>query len=192
MTFRAPSSDVRPFRPRCISSSNALKAAPETPSSRTDLQAWYRCAARDQQATYSSACLWDHSSLPIGKARCLGWFRKITFKGAAIVGPNLYIRPGIDRAFAVAGPRAGWPRNRSLLIGLGSRRRSASQAIDLPADGGVTLGRLITRKPREHLEHLGNLRDLASTARAGVSEAHCPEVLKSVNTPLGALMSPQV
>jgi hypothetical protein len=143
MTFRAPSSDVRPFRPRCISSSNALKAAPETPSSRTDLQAWYRCAARDQQATYSSACLWDHSSLPIGKARCLGWFRKITFKGAAIVGPNLYIRPGIDRAFAVAGPRAGWPRNRSLLIGLGSRRRSASQAIDLPADGGIT-GRLIT------------------------------------------------
>jgi hypothetical protein len=33
---------------------------------------------------------------------------------------------------------------RCLLIGLGSRRRSASQAIDLPADGGVTLGRLIT------------------------------------------------
>jgi hypothetical protein len=31
-----------------------------------------------------------------------------------------------------------------LLIGLGSRRRSASQAIDLPADGGVTLGSLIT------------------------------------------------
>jgi integrase len=28
-----------------------------------------------------------------------------------------------------------------LLIGVGSRRRSASQAIDLPSDGGVTLGR---------------------------------------------------
>jgi hypothetical protein len=31
-----------------------------------------------------------------------------------------------------------------LLIGVGSRRRSASQAIDLPSDGGVNLERLLT------------------------------------------------
>jgi hypothetical protein len=31
-----------------------------------------------------------------------------------------------------------------LLIGVGSRRRSASQAIDLPSDGGGNLGRLFT------------------------------------------------
>jgi hypothetical protein len=31
-----------------------------------------------------------------------------------------------------------------LLIGVGSRRRSASQAIDLPSNGGVNLGRLVT------------------------------------------------
>jgi hypothetical protein len=30
-----------------------------------------------------------------------------------------------------------------MLIGVGSRRRSASQAIDLPSDGGGNLGRLI-------------------------------------------------
>jgi hypothetical protein len=29
-----------------------------------------------------------------------------------------------------------------VLIGVGSRRRSVSQAIDLPCDGGGTLGRL--------------------------------------------------
>jgi hypothetical protein len=37
-----------------------------------------------------------------------------------------------------------------VLIGVGSRRRSASQAIDLPVNGGGTLGRLITRAG-EHL-----------------------------------------
>jgi hypothetical protein len=31
-----------------------------------------------------------------------------------------------------------------LLIGVGFRRRSASQAIDLPSNGGVNLGRLVT------------------------------------------------
>ena len=31
-----------------------------------------------------------------------------------------------------------------MLIGVGSRRRSASQAIDLPSDGGVNLERLFT------------------------------------------------
>src|ERR1700730_3132749 len=31
-----------------------------------------------------------------------------------------------------------------MLIGVGSRRRSASQAIDRPSDGGVNLGRLFT------------------------------------------------
>jgi hypothetical protein len=31
-----------------------------------------------------------------------------------------------------------------LLIGMGSRRRSASQAIDLPSDGGVNFERLFT------------------------------------------------
>jgi hypothetical protein len=31
-----------------------------------------------------------------------------------------------------------------LLIGMGSRRRSASQAIDLPSDGGVSFERLFT------------------------------------------------
>jgi hypothetical protein len=31
-----------------------------------------------------------------------------------------------------------------MLIGAGSRRRSASQAIDLPSGGGVNLGRLFT------------------------------------------------
>src|SRR5258705_3137219 len=31
-----------------------------------------------------------------------------------------------------------------MLIGVGSRRRSASQAIDLPSNGGVNLGRLVT------------------------------------------------
>ena len=31
-----------------------------------------------------------------------------------------------------------------VLIGVGSRRRSASQAIDLPSDGGVNFGRLFT------------------------------------------------
>ena len=34
-----------------------------------------------------------------------------------------------------------------MLIGLGSPRRSASQAIDLPSDGGVNLGRLFTVSP---------------------------------------------
>ena len=33
-----------------------------------------------------------------------------------------------------------------MLIGMGSRRRSASQAIDLPSDGGVNLERLFTPK----------------------------------------------
>jgi hypothetical protein len=32
----------------------------------------------------------------------------------------------------------------SVLIGVGSRRRSASQAIDLPSNGGVNLGRFVT------------------------------------------------
>jgi hypothetical protein len=32
----------------------------------------------------------------------------------------------------------------NLLIGVSSRRRSASQAIDLPSDGGGSLGRLFT------------------------------------------------
>jgi hypothetical protein len=31
-----------------------------------------------------------------------------------------------------------------LLIGAGSRRRSASQAIDLPSGGGVNIGRFFT------------------------------------------------
>src|SRR6202040_2965038 len=34
-----------------------------------------------------------------------------------------------------------------LLIGVGSQRRSASQAIDLPSDGGVNLERLFTVCP---------------------------------------------
>ena len=33
-----------------------------------------------------------------------------------------------------------------LQIGVGARRRSASQAIDLATDGGVNLGRLFTAK----------------------------------------------
>jgi hypothetical protein len=37
-----------------------------------------------------------------------------------------------------------------LLIGVGSRRRSASQAIDLPSDGGVNLGRLFTAIPSQN------------------------------------------
>jgi hypothetical protein len=35
-------------------------------------------------------------------------------------------------------------RGASVLIGVGSRRRSAGQSIDLPSDGGVNLGRLFT------------------------------------------------
>jgi hypothetical protein len=34
--------------------------------------------------------------------------------------------------------------SRQVLIGVGSRRRSASQAIDLSSDGGVNLGGLFT------------------------------------------------
>jgi hypothetical protein len=34
-----------------------------------------------------------------------------------------------------------------LLIGVGSRRRPASQAIDIPNDGGVNFGRLFTDQP---------------------------------------------
>jgi hypothetical protein len=37
-------------------------------------------------------------------------------------------------------------RGRQVLIGVGSRRRSASQAIDLPSDGGGNLGRLFTAR----------------------------------------------
>ena len=44
----------------------------------------------------------------------------------------------LDRTIAITS------NNLSLLIGVGSRRRSASQAIDLPSDGGVNFGRLFT------------------------------------------------
>ena len=36
-----------------------------------------------------------------------------------------------------------------VLVGVGSRRRPASQAIDLPSDGGVNLGRLFTHPGRK-------------------------------------------
>src|SRR5713101_5213724 len=37
-----------------------------------------------------------------------------------------------------------WKSRSRVLISVGSRRRSASQAIDLPSDGGGNLGRLFT------------------------------------------------
>ena len=46
---------------------------------------------------------------------------------------------------------------RKLLIGLGSRRRSASQAIDLPSGEGVTLGRLFTLDFAQRRKILGHL-----------------------------------
>jgi hypothetical protein len=36
--------------------------------------------------------------------------------------------------------RIGANQSIKVLVGVGSRRRSASQAIDLPSDGGVNLG----------------------------------------------------
>jgi hypothetical protein len=48
-----------------------------------------------------------------------------------------------------------------VLIGVGSRRRSASQAIDLPTGGGVTLGRLFTDMLREDLSCLHHHRSIA-------------------------------
>ena len=46
--------------------------------------------------------------------------------------------PGVEQARDCKMQASG------VLIGVGSRRRSASQAIDLPGDGGVNLGRLFT------------------------------------------------
>jgi hypothetical protein len=43
-----------------------------------------------------------------------------------------------------ASPSIAKYRLSGVLIGVGSRRRSASQAIDLPSDGGGNLGRLFT------------------------------------------------
>ena len=37
----------------------------------------------------------------------------------------------------------------AVLIGVGSRRRSASQAINLPSDGGINLGDLFTVREME-------------------------------------------
>ena len=53
MTVRAPSSDVRPFRPRSTFSSDVWKAVRAHPLSRNDLQARHKCSARDRQAKYS-------------------------------------------------------------------------------------------------------------------------------------------
>jgi hypothetical protein len=46
--------------------------------------------------------------------------------------------PGVEQARVLQNAGSG------VLIGVGSRRRSASQAIDLPSDGGGNLGRLFT------------------------------------------------
>jgi hypothetical protein len=49
-------------------------------------------------------------------------------------------RPRSEQHIAMeAAARAG-PETQALLVGVGSRRRSASQAIDLQSNGGVNLG----------------------------------------------------
>ena len=52
-----------------------------------------------------------------------------------------------------------------MLIGVGSRRRSAGQAIDLPNDRGVNLGRLFTAVP------VGNSILLATDIESGDAPA---------------------
>ena len=61
-----------------------------------------------------------------------------------------------------ASVRIGYVVTSSLLIGVGSRRRSTSQAIDLPSDGGVKVRSLITG--HQHPQHLfATLARLAET-----------------------------
>src|SRR5450756_1318594 len=48
-------------------------------------------------------------------------------------------------------PRCSLP----VLVGVGPRRRSASQAIDLKSNGGVNLGCLFTRRTASHSLNLG-------------------------------------
>jgi hypothetical protein len=49
-----------------------------------------------------------------------------------------------------------------VLIGVGSQRRSASQTIDLPSDGGVNLERLFTLKHGRGMQANGDsLRSIA-------------------------------
>jgi hypothetical protein len=55
-----------------------------------------------------------------------------------------------------------------MLIGMGSRRRSASQAIDLPSDGGVNFERLFTVRSQA-----------ARLAAATPSVAHSTTIPKS-------------
>jgi hypothetical protein len=64
-----------------------------------------------------------------------------------------------------------------VLIGVGSRRRSASQAIDLPSDGGVNLGRLFTSKAKkaiaDYKKAIGRPEGLAELSIFYCEEAVC-------------------
>ena len=75
--------------------------------------------------------------------------------------------PGVEQARVLQNAGSG------VLIGVGSRRRSASQAIDLPSDGGVRLERLFTSeaRPRTSVQHwrLGNsLSHISEAANTSV------------------------
>ena len=61
----------------------------------------------------------------------------MSFDGRLLAGITVLAAVVQGRSFVRAG----------VLIGMGSRRRSASQAIDLPSDGGVNFERLFTYYP---------------------------------------------
>jgi hypothetical protein len=102
-----------------------------------------RCAnCRTENSSDRRFCAECGSALPIPCRQC-GFLNQ----------PNVKFCGGCGAAVATAAsePELLSPSKSSrsvlgerLLIGVGSRRRSASQAIDLPSDGGVNLGRLFT------------------------------------------------
>jgi hypothetical protein len=63
-----------------------------------------------------------------------------------------------------------------MLIGVGSRRRSASQANDLPSDGGVNLGRLFTADLPRSLFH-----SQFDSIFSSIVSTECGEIQSSIN-----------
>jgi hypothetical protein len=74
--------------------------------------------------------------------------------------------------------------NSTTLTGVRSRRRSASQAVDLPVNGGGTLGRLITRAG----EHLSAIPKRYRLGRADRQHGECRAVILSTTPQRGLLL----
>src|SRR5712671_5409793 len=72
----------------------------------------------------------------------IGLFRSRASLQAEILTLRHQLKCCLARTFQSTRTRSR--REQYMLIGVGSRRRSASQAIDLPSDGGDNLGRLFT------------------------------------------------